>query len=912
MARVMGRAGSALAAARRAPSRAVQRRARKHKVIMESVTQEKKKLRSVICFEAKAPSGYTFIPAGNPQLTTSCKERCRKENLQIYAVSTTPHARTHNLSQHVHRIGYHFPSTVVAAVCSELGLYLTSTGKTLPIYAMGMRENRSRAGSEVSQITLNTDARDAIKDLFPNIPDKDLNQIIKTAFQKGQKKVGTATELPMARRAQLAVVAHIRHTKTDYDSLLKKLSFHEARHSVEHETLKFVIEWRGDDENGQTVLEDVFREVIVISDDEDSGSEEDATTGAEHQSTRVDILPSETRAHKLWTPLPGNSNRSGQGTPRELSEEAPPGFRFVPRMAVTNNVVNRRGFSRYQAWNRAIQEYRQGMQDTQQTRFAGTTAENKSPRYATQRTLTQEAPVSGRHIVPHAEAQKESSHALPVAMGNVGVQGNYIPSDLQQKASNFEPNTRPIGLTNQESPKLQVLDKLPGPRGAQMAPDIPTTRMDSRFRYKRLPPQSEDRANAPVFVSGPNDTAQSSEALFGRRPDTTSTLYPLPGSKQPERILPSIETPWSLESRRVDNSAPLVNMAKRMTLRSVTPGRPQGDMMHHNQETEQDGNNDKSSKRRRLYHEGSRPEPLSGPRPIGIPVSEELGPRESYRRIDLAPEYRPQDQVHLRRNYLPMEQPVVGRQRSPVSYVYPQHGSHDTRPLDRQHIEGPRHHRSPPEHFSSVLVSEGDRAFRAAPAISNPGAWHSHGDRSIRMPNEPRARTRIDGGRLLPEELHQDRTLYADGFVRHVDIREPPPLEYVARHSGPEAKPIGDFSLPARKRATDYPGSNPFSFAQISPDQRGPLPMRPRMTPVSNNHVRTLSESSPGKTKPHVSPSQIHRPLSGGFISSRRPPPGLPPSSLAMEQNRPVYVQRVDPRPSYYPVPDGRPIVIVD
>lgn len=101
MARVMGRAASATA--RRTPSRAVQRRARRHKVIMESVTQEKKKLRSVvcipcfemsssilinqICFEAQAPSGYTFIPAGNPQLTTACKERCRKEGLQIHAVS---------------------------------------------------------------------------------------------------------------------------------------------------------------------------------------------------------------------------------------------------------------------------------------------------------------------------------------------------------------------------------------------------------------------------------------------------------------------------------------------------------------------------------------------------------------------------------------------------------------------------------------------------------------------------------------------------------------------------------------------------------------------------------------------------------------------------------------------------------
>jgi len=48
------------------------------------------------------------------------------------------------------------------------------------------QSRRERAESEASQTTLNTEARDAIKDLFPNIPDKDLNQIISTAFQKVQ------------------------------------------------------------------------------------------------------------------------------------------------------------------------------------------------------------------------------------------------------------------------------------------------------------------------------------------------------------------------------------------------------------------------------------------------------------------------------------------------------------------------------------------------------------------------------------------------------------------------------------------------------------------------------------------------------------------------------------------------------
>ena len=91
---------------------------------------------------------------------------------------------THNLSQHVHRIGYHFPSTVVAAVCSELGLYLTSAGKAVPFHTLGALENRPPSDAEVSQEVINTEARDTIKDLFPNIPDNDLFQIIKTSFQK--------------------------------------------------------------------------------------------------------------------------------------------------------------------------------------------------------------------------------------------------------------------------------------------------------------------------------------------------------------------------------------------------------------------------------------------------------------------------------------------------------------------------------------------------------------------------------------------------------------------------------------------------------------------------------------------------------------------------------------------------------
>jgi hypothetical protein len=67
----------------------------------------------------------------------------------------------------------------------ERGFVLSATGKVLP-YRQGRYAAVAPrlAESELSQATINSEARDAIKDLFPNIPKRDLSQIIKTAFQK--------------------------------------------------------------------------------------------------------------------------------------------------------------------------------------------------------------------------------------------------------------------------------------------------------------------------------------------------------------------------------------------------------------------------------------------------------------------------------------------------------------------------------------------------------------------------------------------------------------------------------------------------------------------------------------------------------------------------------------------------------
>ena len=269
----------------------------------------------------------------------------------------------------MHRIGFHFPSVVVSQVCAHYGIVLSSAGTVLeedeyPVYRRSQRlKEKDPSEARKDQITVNTEARDTIKDLFPNIPDNDMNQIIKTAFQKGKGKVGTAAELTLIRRAQLAVVAHIRHIYTDYDKLIRQTQYRDARNIVEKPTLRKLVEWRGDDEDGKAALEDIFREVIVISDDEES-SDEDEFVEQDFRDVSVEIISSNTRAADLepesritephlveYTERHGAVD--GQVLSNQLSGRLPRKQRG-PDM----DKVARRGFSRYQAWKGARDEYR--------------------------------------------------------------------------------------------------------------------------------------------------------------------------------------------------------------------------------------------------------------------------------------------------------------------------------------------------------------------------------------------------------------------------------------------------------------------------------------------------------------------------------------------------------------------------
>ncbi|KAF2708926.1 hypothetical protein K504DRAFT_408226 [Pleomassaria siparia CBS 279.74] len=293
------------------------RKKKPYKVVLEAVTQERKKLHSFTTYRENAPPGYVFVPVGHPDLTEYCKDRCREWNLDAIIVSAKPRSKalenTEKISHHVHRLGFHFPAQVISEACDVLGYkyrnnHFYKRARDLDLantrLARSLATHGERAllhGRPATEAESKTQVRDAVRDLFPKIPEQDLSAIVHHAFAEGSTRVGNAKELTLARRVQLAVVAHIRHTYTEYDSLLKTGSWSEARSKVEHVSLAVLRRWRdeGDD------VEETFREVIVIDDDDDDEEEssddddEDFFSEADQREHSLEIISSRATAREL-------------------------------------------------------------------------------------------------------------------------------------------------------------------------------------------------------------------------------------------------------------------------------------------------------------------------------------------------------------------------------------------------------------------------------------------------------------------------------------------------------------------------------------------------------------------------------------------------------------------------------------
>jgi len=190
------------------------------------------------------------------------------------------------VSHHIHRIGYHFKAEVMEDACAKLG-YTLHRGRYIKELDLIKQREQSRLAQTLAKYHIRPDAltapsqketpeqvRAAIRELFPKMPDADLESIVKHAWEEGTDRVGNS-KLDLPRRVQLATIARIRHHYTDYDRLLRAFEWKDARAEVEPTCLKKLIEWRGEndfEDDGE--LEEIVRETIVIDSDDDMSDDD--------------------------------------------------------------------------------------------------------------------------------------------------------------------------------------------------------------------------------------------------------------------------------------------------------------------------------------------------------------------------------------------------------------------------------------------------------------------------------------------------------------------------------------------------------------------------------------------------------------------------------------------------------------
>jgi hypothetical protein len=452
-------------------------------------------------------------------------------------------------------------------------------------------------------------------------------------------------------------------------------------------------------------------------------------------------------------------------------------------------------------------------------------------------------------------------------------------------AAQYESRGRSSPLTTQRPHEIRPSDARPFPTanpGYSQGISYPNT--TSHARPERFPPSPDNRTNAPVFVSGPQEIHQNKESQFA----LSGPFHPRPGPSR-EDAIPSIELmdpPGLADKRRADGR--LVHLANRMSLRSVTPGRSQGENSWHAHAVAPDSPDDQSHKRRRLVHyaEGavnSRPDDWNI-RPIGNPIPE--GPRGPYHRDEVSlPEPHSQDRIYFRRDPpQSAEQPLAIGQPRRRNPLIPSSVSSNTRPLlARTHM--PDHYGPVPAHTQpsppgySRIVTPSDRTIGPPADASYVEVRPAHfGDRSPRLDRarlaKPEERAPIwkpytDADHTVVHSAPSNGKLYADDFVRHVDYREarPAPVEYYIPRSRHQRLPRveEDRGQPARTMIPDPHAPQELPHPQGLTDNRHPR--SPRVVPASHNQAPRHPNAGTSPRESYSKPS--------GASRDRRPGSGL-------------------------------------
>jgi hypothetical protein len=176
------------------------------------------------------PDGYVEVPPGDTFLTRRIKHLAEVVYVRM--------RRKKRLGLSV-PVGLLAPEAVVLEATQEAEG--TSEGRA-------ERAARSRGYRARKEEKRRSEVAEKVRAMLPGMPPDEAEAIVGHAYEVGSGRVGRTTKLGDDERIELAVRAHIRHCRTDYDALLasgwdRESAREQVRGVVEH----VLLIWRGAD-----------------------------------------------------------------------------------------------------------------------------------------------------------------------------------------------------------------------------------------------------------------------------------------------------------------------------------------------------------------------------------------------------------------------------------------------------------------------------------------------------------------------------------------------------------------------------------------------------------------------------------------------------------------------------------------
>ena len=163
--------------------------------------------------------GYVYVPKGDIYTTRHCRSRTLASGYPLYVVHA--HGKPNRT------LGLRVPASIAKTVFAD---------------AARSKKDRAQAVETKDLRDLNA-ARRSLAELYPKLPARLADAILRHGFAKKSGRVGRAASMDLDKRITLAVYAYARHRHTRYEVLLKTMDKDSARCEVRKELDAIIQRW---------------------------------------------------------------------------------------------------------------------------------------------------------------------------------------------------------------------------------------------------------------------------------------------------------------------------------------------------------------------------------------------------------------------------------------------------------------------------------------------------------------------------------------------------------------------------------------------------------------------------------------------------------------------------------------------